>query len=150
MHNNSLCAYEMKIEFSLHISVEDLIKNTLTCETQENLFHSRKVCWQLMLHVVSYVLSVVKRIKMSSNKSTGKHSFLKRHCSTNLLWKDLIGLEERLCIPVLRRPTNRVIIQRYNTLKSTVPMSTPVRSIASQIYVEVHSVWSKANIPTKS
>ena len=29
-------------------------------------------------------------------------------------------------------------------------MSTPVRSIASQIYVEIHSVWSKANIPTKS
>ena len=40
MHNNSLCAHEMKIEFSLHISVEDLI------ETHTHVKHKR-ICFIL-------------------------------------------------------------------------------------------------------
>ena len=41
-------------------------------------------------------------------------------------------------------------MQRYHTLKLTMPKSTPVRSFAQQLYTEVAAVWLKANIPMKS
>ena len=41
----------------------------------------------------------------------------KRFNPAQLLWNNLIGSEDRPCIPALRLPTNRVM-QRYNTLKA--------------------------------
>ena len=92
---------------------------------------------------------------MSSNKSSGKNSSRKTKCTkrftpAQLLWNDIVGSKERLCIPAIRLPTNRIILQRYHTVKLALSKSTSVRSLDSKIYLEVASVWTKANVPMKT
>ena len=85
--------------------------------------------------------------EVSSQPSKGRAS--KRLTPAQLLWNELVG-QDRECIPSNRLPTNRVIMQRYKSLKGTLPQSTPVRTFAKQLYEEVAKVWAKANIPIKS
>ena len=74
----------------------------------------------------------------------------KRLSPSQSLWNEIVGPEERRCLPAIRLPTNQIVLQRYKTIKNVLPMSSSVRDVARKICAEILDVWSKANIPTKS
>lgn len=86
----------------------------------------------------------------NSQDTQSKSRTSKRLSPAQVLWNELIGPQTRTCIPANKLPTNRVIMQRYSTMKSAHTRSTPVVFFASQLYDEVVDVWEKANIPVKN
>ena len=67
-----------------------------------------------------------------------------------LLWHQIVGSKDRECIPSNRLPTNRVIMQRYRTMRMKLQQNTQVRTFAVDLQKEIAEVWEKANIPMKT
>ena len=63
-------------------------------------------------------------------------------------WARIVGDTVREVIPSHRLPTNRIVMQRYNTLKDKYPLRTDVKIIAEELYSEILAIWEKAGIPT--
>ena len=92
---------------------------------------------------------------MSSGKMEAGASKSKRSKRVNIyqnLWNDIIGIENRNCIPANKLPTNRIIMQRYHTMRNGTwtPKNAPVRPFAVTIFEEVKNIWDKANVPMKA
>ena len=82
----------------------------------------------------------------SSSESTKCRS--SKHCPAQVLWNQIVGSKERVCIPSNRLPTNRVIMQRFHTMKMGCPKNTPC-SFANELYQEIIVLWEKANVPNR-
>ena len=68
--------------------------------------------------------------------------------SKQLVWARIVGDTVREVIPSQRLPKNRIIMQRYNTIKDNYPLRTDVQVIAEELYSEILAIWEKAGIPT--
>ena len=62
-------------------------------------------------------------------------------------WINIIGNSIDV-IPNQRLPTNRVIMQRYNLLRTQSNNRTSIYSFSESLYNEIIPIWIKANIPT--
>ena len=85
----------------------------------------------------------------ASGPTSSKKS--KRHSSYQELWNNAIGKHNPQCIPTNRLPTNRVIMQRYHTLKteSGIAKTSQVRPFACIIIDKLMNIWAKAKVLTK-
>lgn len=86
----------------------------------------------------------------STSSQPSKCRSSKRLSPAQNLWNELVGTKLRDCIPSHRLPTNRVVMQRYRSMRTGFPQKTPVRSFAGDLCREVAQVWDKANIPIKT
>ena len=68
--------------------------------------------------------------------------------SKQLVWARIVGDTVREVIPSQRLPKNRIIMQRYNTIKDNYPLRTDVQVIAEELYSEILAIWEKTGIPT--
>ena len=68
--------------------------------------------------------------------------------SKKLNWARVVGDTVREIIPSQRLPTNRIVLQRYHTLKNEYPLRTDVNILAERLYGEVLTIWERAGIPT--
>ena len=96
--------------------------------------------------MVDYFLVPVELIMASD---PGKKS--RRLSSYQEIWDIVIGQYDRKCLPANKLPTNRVIMQRYQTLRleSGVPNKAEIRPFANTIADELMEIWGKANVSTK-
>ncbi len=86
----------------------------------------------------------------ASHYKLKKAKTYKRFSPAQMLWNELIGPQNRDCIPSNRLPSNRIVMQRFSSMKALHPKNTPLRFYATTIYEEVAVVWQKANISMKS
>ncbi len=86
----------------------------------------------------------------ASHYKLKKAKIYKHFSPAQMLWNELIGPQNRDCIPSNRLPSNRIVMQRFSSMKALHPKNTPLCFYATTIYEEVAVVWQKANIPMKS
>ena len=88
-------------------------------------------------------------IELIMASDPGKKS--RRLSSYQEIWDIVIGQYDRKCLPANKLPTNRVIMQRYQTLRleSAVPNKAEIRPFANTIANELMEIWGKANVSTK-
>ena len=64
-------------------------------------------------------------------------------------WGRIVGNVSREIIPGQRLPQNRVVMQRYHTMRAMYSTSTTIASYANKLCDEILLVWKRAGIPTK-
>ena len=63
-------------------------------------------------------------------------------------WGRIVGNVPRYIMPGQRLPTNRVVMQRYHTMRAMCNNRTTIPEYAHQLYNEIFPIWGKASIPT--
>jgi len=86
--------------------------------------------------------------KRKEKKSTASGSKVKKQKQPDkVVWGRLVGNVVRDVLPSQRLPTNRVVMQRYHTMKHNVTNRTTLAEYTNMLYREVLPIWEKSNIP---
>ena len=64
------------------------------------------------------------------------------------LWGRIVGNVPRDIMPSQRLPTNRVVMQRYHTMRAMSNNRTTLNDDANMLYEEILPIWKRANICT--
>ena len=70
----------------------------------------------------------------------------KRKMPIKLKWIEIVG-KSRQMIPCSRLPFNRVVMQRYDYLRTGQSNATTINQYAQMLYEEIKKVWDRTSLP---
>ena len=116
---------------------ERIEENSIDNEENQNLSQTRS----------GVRLREIPESTVESTRSKEKKKQMKWDLPSKPQWKRIVGTLPGYIIPSQRLPTNRVILQRFDILRSSMSTQTSTHTFSALLYDEILPIWRKANIP---